>query len=555
MAEGGAPVVSDLNDAYIVEISQSESTKSLFITSKGKLKWNGSFNSLQQFVDEILNIKGKWSSPGGGSKVLQGDEIIIRWYYGNNNTLTLAGSCADELKLKLNSLANSYFESTEDFEDKEEGDGQLKLKPNEMPNGSPEGNGKNNDDPFHIFTNEIKCKFTALQNELNKRIDALSAELQLVKTRDQANHHEDYMSALKKENSDLREENRELKEKIANLTLIASDLNTKVKETEHENRSLITTIKLLHNDLLLRNKNVTQNFEDDNQNQEATSEREQPFTEVTSCKNKKTTKKPIPVTIIRESDTEEKEEVVNTSEFEAVSGAVNTGQIPEKQNIDLTAEVGIPNVSTEVVGGSNRNKKPSKRSTVIIGDSIVKHIDPKKLSQRPVQKFTYPGKTCEEISEAIDNIKVNSDPSHVIIHSGTNNLPIDSVEICAAKVKNLAVKVKAKYPNSKIGVSGLIYREDISVDQRRTEVNEKLKQLSVDYDFCYIDNTVIDSTCLNGSKLHLNNKGTSLLATQFIKFLRSVSGSYQHHKDRSSGFQMSAIKQLGKMLMTLGNQH
>jgi sialic acid synthase SpsE len=62
-----------------------------------------------------------------------------------------------------------------------------------------------------------------------------------------------------------------------------------------------------------------------------------------------------------------------------------------------------------------------------------------------VHKFTYRGKTCEQISEAIDNTQTNINPSHVIIHCGTNNLPIDSAEVCATKIINLATKVKINF--------------------------------------------------------------------------------------------------------------
>ena len=65
---------------------------------------------------------------------------------------------------------------------------------------------------------------------------------------------------------------------------------------------------------------------------------------------------------------------------------------------------------------------------------MIKHIDPKNLSQRHVYKFSYPGKTTGEIAEAVDNIAIVSNPSHVIIHTGTNNLPAsgaDKHENCA----------------------------------------------------------------------------------------------------------------------------
>ena len=82
------------------------------------------------------------------------------------------------------------------------------------------------------------------------------------------------------------------------------------------------------------------------------------------------------------------------------------------------------------------------------------------------------------------------------------------------------------------------------------EVNERVKLTAVDNNFTYIDNSVIDASALNGSRLHLNAKGSSLLAVQFIKFLRSGSGKYNQSL---KGFQSSAIQQLVKLLMELGN--
>ncbi len=39
------------------------------------------------------------------------------------------------------------------------------------------------------------------------------------------------------------------------------------------------------------------------------------------------------------------------------------------------------------------------------------------------------------------------------------------------------------------------------------EVNDQLKRLAHDNNFQFIDNSVIDRTCLNNSNLHLNAKG------------------------------------------------
>ncbi len=44
----------------------------------------------------------------------------------------------------------------------------------------------------------------------------------------------------------------------------------------------------------------------------------------------------------------------------------------------------------------------------IIGDSIIKHIIPKKISSRNVTQITFPGKTADEISNQSDQIKLKS---------------------------------------------------------------------------------------------------------------------------------------------------
>ena len=206
--------------------------------------------------------------------------------------------------------------------------------------------------------------------------------------------------------------------------------------------------------------------------------------------------------------------------------------------------------SNEEAQGANQRR--SSKPIVIIGDS--EHINPRKLSRRPVKKFTYPGKTCEEITEFVDNIIVNDDPSHVIIHCGTNNLMTDPAEVCVDKLKNLVSKVKTKFPNCNIGLSSITYRGDINVDPVRIEVNEHLKRLAIHSNFLFIDNSVIDSSCVNNSKLHLNDKGTALLAVQFIKFLRSSTSNGQFFKGSNSGFRTSLIIKLGETMMSILEQ-
>ena len=126
----------------------------------------------------------------------------------------------------------------------------------------------------------------------------------------------------------------------------------------------------------------------------------------------------------------------------------------------------------------------------------------------------------DEIESEIRNIDENLAPSHVILHCGTNNLPTDEPNICAKKLENLCLKVQSKFPNACIGVSLITYRKDIKLGKKIEEVNNKIKDMCSQHGYNIISNNNINETCLNNSKLHLNPKGTALLAVGFIKFQR-----------------------------------
>ncbi|CAB4013444.1 Hypothetical predicted protein, partial [Paramuricea clavata] len=72
-----------------------------------------------------------------------------------------------------------------------------------------------------------------------------------------------------------------------------------------------------------------------------------------------------------------------------------------------------------------------------------------KVSRKKFRKFTYPGKSAEEIESEIrnkDNVSISR--SHVKIHCRTNNLPIDQSNACLNKIEKLCSAVHYKVPNA-----------------------------------------------------------------------------------------------------------
>jgi predicted amidohydrolase len=78
-----------------------------------------------------------------------------------------------------------------------------------------------------------------------------------------------------------------------------------------------------------------------------------------------------------------------------------------------------------------------------------------------------------------DRIESNLTPSHVVVHAVTNNIPLQSVDECINNIEELIVGVKEKFPDSKIGISGIRTRQDIDSTSKVNEVNEKIKAISL----------------------------------------------------------------------------
>ena len=111
-------------------------------------------------------------------------------------------------------------------------------------------------------------------------------------------------------------------------------------------------------------------------------------------------------------------------------------------------------------------------------------------------------------------------------------------------------KLKEKFPNSKIGLSSIIQRQDVQVATKIDEANKILKQKCMDIGMSFIDNYTLDSTCLNGSNIHLNAKGSTILATKFNTFWRGNKSSKTSHYHED--FPLTTLHQLENLLRTIG---
>ena len=177
------------------------------------------------------------------------------------------------------------------------------------------------------------------------------------------------------------------------------------------------------------------------------------------------------------------------------------------------------NSQAEKPASQRTSKPPDKPTAVILGDSITKNIEGRKMSRsiRIINK-SFPGSTVEDMS-SYTKPSVEKKPDYVILHTGTNNIKKDQTRILADKIIDLATNITSKLPDSKVMISGITRRNDPGINTKINEVNKIVKLHCSQRDLLFIDNSNIDDSHLNASGLHLNRKGIIALAKNFTSRL------------------------------------
>lgn len=164
------------------------------------------------------------------------------------------------------------------------------------------------------------------------------------------------------------------------------------------------------------------------------------------------------------------------------------------------------------------------RTTIIAGDSILKHLKAHKMSKdnNKVKVSTFPGCTTKDMQDHSKPI-LRKKPEQLIIHVGTNSLrDSESPTACADEIIDLISWTKSAAPKTGVVLSSLTARSDD--DQQANQVKEVNSTLRT---FCrqnqwkmIAHSNIIAEQHLNRSGIHLNKIGTSRLARSFLEFIK-----------------------------------
>ena len=505
----------------------------------------------------------QWTVPRGQCKQVKTDNITIRWY--GSQSAVLEGPMVDQYRNLLQKIA-AYNPNSESILSCDEHDDftptqitsleninkcmvdanltSVHISELEETNCVLSGNPSTTEGIHEILH---VCEETQLQedrellHDVVKRLDSLSQQFEEHRTETSivitellnvCEFQNITTQNIPQENISLKESNESLKTELLESKNTITEMNTKLSIADNEIASLLTVIRLLNEDRAATSssKGNKESIRDENEDCGLVRDDDDiSLTKVVSFESAKKTS----------------QQQGSTSKNDAISSEA-TSTNNNRQNDGA--------ISKTTQENNHHNKTATRDSPILlIGDSMIKNIIPRKISKRQIIKRTFPGKTAEEIKPEINTISPETAPSHIIIHAGTDNLPPNSVRETAKHIEELANCVKQRFPSSQIGLPSIINRNDIELSTNIMDVHKKIEELCDKRGFEFIDNQNINNSCLNGSNLHLNPKGSTYLAVNFIKFIRGKDVQPNYHRHTSKDFrlpfhQLHLLENIAKIL-------
>ena len=201
----------------------------------------------------------------------------------------------------------------------------------------------------------------------------------------------------------------------------------------------------------------------------------------------------------------------------------------EHARVDKENDISNVNNSSKIdENKKDQNGNNEVKSIVIIGDSMIKHLNGWDMSKKvhksecKVYVKSFPGAKTSCMKDYVKP-SLRSTPNHFILHVGTNDLNSNQTsEVIAKEIVDLATSLKNNQHD--VSVSNIILRTDNSkLNAKRCEVNRILSQLCQERNMYLIDNSKkIKPNHLNKGKLHLNKNGSNILSRTFVNEISRV---------------------------------
>ena len=168
---------------------------------------------------------------------------------------------------------------------------------------------------------------------------------------------------------------------------------------------------------------------------------------------------------------------------------------------------------------SSSTKSDNDRITVVVGDSIIKNLQGRKLGKAVGHRVVvkpFPGATIRDMKSHIIPT-IEKSPDQICLHIGTNDLKSKEPNMVADAIVDLAREIENSC-DAEIVLSEITTRNDAHGDAVKT-VNRRLKQFCRQNGWKLINHANITHNGLNKGGLHLNREGNDSLYRNFVNFL------------------------------------
>ena len=164
----------------------------------------------------------------------------------------------------------------------------------------------------------------------------------------------------------------------------------------------------------------------------------------------------------------------------------------------------------------------NRRRIVFLGDSLLKSINQNSFRKSVARNDfafvkSFSGSNISDLRHHIQP-SLRHNPTLIGIHIGTNELRSSKdADFIANEIISLARDIKTD--ENEVILSSIVVRRD-SLNAKGMAVNKILKAKCGELNYGYCDNSNIKLRDLNQSGLHLSEKGTWQLATNFVNFIK-----------------------------------
>ena len=167
---------------------------------------------------------------------------------------------------------------------------------------------------------------------------------------------------------------------------------------------------------------------------------------------------------------------------------------------------------------TNKTHPWPKGTTLIAGSSILMGIQERKLRKYKAKVRAFPGATIDDLYDYLNPL-LKKKPSNIILHIGSNDSLDKTAQEIATEIIYLKAYIESAVPGINIFWSCPVLRTD---NRNANSVLRELSQWLKFFSNNVIDNCNIDVSCIGHKGLHLNEKGSSCLAVNFISQMKGL---------------------------------